>query len=710
MFGLKLKAITLVLFLILSTSMVFTSFFPALAQGPLGLYIYQVTLQGSINAITSANVSQPVNLIGTINSQNGAYQVWFENKIVDANSSSGYYVSSNFTIPETPAGNYTLTLVDVTLNANVTQQFVVATSYGVTAIIPSSPAQLIEGNSVVLNVSITAGLPNTKYSANVTIKMPDPLNSSYSKLVSLTTTSLGTATAQITYPEAGFTPSGSTIAYTGSYIALFNATDSLGQSTFFVGITDRSQYHRQDSVSIRAVGYLSGQTATLTIQDPNGHLALSQTVTSSTLGTITSSWAIPSTATLGTYNLTITAPSSNKAKIDSQTFQVPGYPVIFRALNLAGESVPEVEVEALEQATGQLYNASANSYYGNAEMSLDKGTYTVRAYWNQVQVGEIQISMPGNNEYDIACKLTNLHISVQDKNGVPIPFSNIQLTCQYTATKTGLVQTGNVSGQASASGTYSFNSTLPGINYLVAVSKYGVVFNSNNNTINNLAERASSKVVIICPDRTVQITIVDYKMAPLPSARIELIEQDSGVFYSGTTDSIGKVSTQVTLGQYKLKIFTSDNILLNETRIGAINNGNQNQIRCVLYNLDISVKVVDYFGNPIPNVNVQLIRPGAGMLLASTQNDGVVNFEKVIGGNLEIGAYLNQNIASYVATNLRVDSPITVQLAMSNQVVIGGLLVGTSALATILVLLAAVLLLLGVEIYRKTGFKLYPRK
>jgi hypothetical protein len=109
-------------------------------------------------------------------------------------------------------------------------------------------------------------------------------------------------------------------------------------------------------------------------------------------------------------------------------------------------------------------------------------------------------------------------------------------------------------------------------------------------------------------------------------------------------------------------------------------------------------------------VNVQLIRPGAGMLLASTQNDGVVNFEKVIGGNLEIGAYLNQNIASYVATNLRVDSPITVQLAMSNQVVIGGLLVGTSALATILVLLAAVLLLLGVEIYRKTGFKLYPRK
>jgi hypothetical protein len=199
--------------------------------------------------------------------------------------------------------------------------------------------------------------------------------------------------------------------------------------------------------------------------------------------------------------------------------------------------------------------------------------------------------------------------------------------------------------------------------------------------------------------------MVDYNLVTLPNVRIELIEQASGIFYGATTDNAGAASVRVTFGQYRLRVYTADNILLNETIINVLSD-THSQIRCVLYNLHISVKVVDYFGNPISNVNVQMSRPGMNTQSKTTQGDGTATFDNVIGGNIEITAYSSGNENSYVARNLQVDSPSVVQLQMANYVVIGGLLIGTSLLATIIIVLVAVLLFLGIELYKKKGFKL----
>jgi len=91
---------------------------------------------------------------------------------------------------------------------------------------------------------------------------------------------------------------------------------------------------------------------------------------------------------------------------------------------------------------------------------------------------------------------------------------------------------------------------------------------------------------------------VDYRFAVLPNARITLIEQASGIFYSVITDSDGYAQLQVTFGQYQIEVYTPTNELLNETVLNVVSNM-QLQLNCVLYNLPISVKVVDYFGNGI---------------------------------------------------------------------------------------------------------------
>jgi hypothetical protein len=282
------------------------------------------------------------------------------------------------------------------------------------------------------------------------------------------------------------------------------------------------------------------------------------------------------------------------------------------------------------------------------------------------------------------------------------------MTFQYV-NRTGNTQTGTAFGQTDLTGTYTFNSTLPNISYTVNASKYDAVFNSGNNTISNLSAQPTAQVTVLCPDETLTLTTVDYNGALIPNTRVTLIEQASGIFYSATTDSNGNAQLQVTFGKYQVSVYTADNVLLNETVLNVLSN-TQSQIRCVLSNLQVTVKVVDYFGNPISNINVQLSRQGMTTQSAATQSDGKATFGNVLGGNIEITANPagNQNI--YVAKNIQVNSPATVTLSMEKYVALGSALVTTSLLATLLIIILVIVLVVVIEVFRRTGFKLQRKK
>jgi hypothetical protein len=704
-FELKPKAATISLIILMSIALLFVPLSQVNGQSPYGLALLQITEQGGYQGIQSATVGESVNIVATLDTSGGAYKLWWGNTLVDSNKAAGYYVSSNFTIPEGPAGNYTITLMDVTENLNTTETFPVVIKYNAAAVVPSAPAQLQEGDNIVLNVTVTGGEPNTAYVADITVALPSTLptnlNGNFSRIVSLTTSSLGTAMAQINFPDTSFQPSGSSTIYAGTYTVSFNATQSLGQSTFTVGFTDQSIYHRQDTVKVRAVGYQPSQTGTVAIQLLNSTVVFSQSVTADSQGVITANWAIPMTAEMGTYTATITPQTNAKAISDTQSFSIPGYVNSFRAVNLAGEVVPEIVIEAVDKATNVAYNGT--TYFdGIAILNLEKGNSTVSAYWNGVKVGEIQVAVSGNGTYTMPCKLADIKVTVQAALGnqkLAIPFVNLNVTYTYVETKTGATQTRTVSGQTDLNGTYTFNSTLPGINYAINAYKYGVVFNNGNNTVSNLPAQPTVQVTVICPEETLTLNIVDYNTVALPNVRITLIEQASGIFYSANADSTGSATVHVAFGQYRVSVYTADNILLNETVITVVNDA-QNKIQCVLYNLPLSVKVVDYFGNPISNMNVQLSTPGTSPQLKTTQGDGTATFN-VIGGNLEITAYPSGNENAFVAKNIQVESSTAVQLQMSSYVSVGGMLIGTSLLATIIIILVAVLVVLGVELFRR---------
>ena len=90
---------------------------------------------------------------------------------------------------------------------------------------------------------------------------------------------------------------------------------------------------------------------------------------------------------------------------------------------------------------------------------------------------------------------------------------------------------------------------------------------------------------------------------------------------------------------------------------------------------------------------------------ATTQTEGTATFDNVIGGNMQIIAYLDGREDSYQAVNLQVEAPTTIKITMGEYVLLGPFLIGTSLLATLIIILSAVILFLSMEVYMRKRFK-----
>jgi hypothetical protein len=694
------KTVAVALLILMSLAVALTPLELVCGQNQnLGVTIIQVTPTG-----LTGPVGQAVNVQGTIYTSNGTYQIIFGTAVVTSGTSEGFYVNANFSVPEVPTGSYTLVLRDVAVNVNSTgsspTSFQVTTGYSINAV----PSQAQEGSIIALTIAVTAATPAVAYNANVTVVLPGPLNTTYSKVISLgTANQKGTAAAQVTFPDSSFQPSGSLTDYAGSYTVYFNQSDSLAQSQFSVGFLDKTTYHRGQTVTIHATGYQSNQAATLSITNAATSAPLdSVSVTASADGVISATWVVSSNAAIGDYTARINPQGTQKSIQDSQTFSIIGYAVKIKTVNLASEIVPQIRVQALDPLTNAVVN-SISGLDGVANLKLETGSQSLTAFWNGVNVGETNITVAGDGAFSLQCQLADLKIIVQNENGTLMPFVNLAITYKYQPSGGGSSQIGNFSGRTDPSGSFTLDSTLTGISYSMNASLYNQVFNAGNNTLNNLPAQALSEVVIICPNEALTISVVGYDLAAIPGARIELVELTSGLFYAASTDSSGSVTSQVTFGIYRARIY-KDSILINETNIEAFGES-QKQVHCTLYGIQVTVSVVDFFDRPIANVNVTLNGPKAERFSALTTGDGTVTFSNVIGGNMQITAFASEEQNDYQAVVLAVVQPTSVQIKIDRYVALGSLLIQTSSLITVAIILVAIVLFAVVEIYRRKRVK-----
>ena len=667
MVSLKIVKSTMVLFLVLTSIMVAVSFAPSARAST------------SITSMTptSGEVGSTVYLQANITTADGPFEVRFDTAVRASRSAVGNYVNTSFTVPEATAGNHTVMVLDQT-GQNATATFTVTTSYSLKAEVPVAPKQLQEGDSVSINANVTGGTASASYTVNVTVTAPTGV--SYTNVTTILTSNVGSSNTMLTYPR-DFSANANT-GFTGTYRAHFNGT--LANEAFFIGLTNSSQYHRHQTVDVKAM-YASGENVTITIQGNIIYTSTTAQADSSGLVHYVNS-TILSEASIGTYAvaiISISNPTKKTAAPDVQSFTVPGYSVNITLLNLAEAPVPSIILKTTEN--GESISENIGNENGTVFLELEDGTYLCNATYGDVLVGQQALTITGELSFNLSCNLTSLNVIVMDEYATKLPEVNIYMI------------PGNQTLTTDINGTAKMDSMLPNVTYTLNVSRYDMLFKTNL-TIQSLPSTTWYNLTIICPTMTLNINVTDARGRPVNDAAVEAQELLGGRYYSGTTAN-GAVSLNCPFGKYTVMVLIKG-VTVNETTVSLNETSVNLPIVCSFYGFDVSVRAVDYFGQPIPNVNVTLQRSEwRDSRLAG--GDGLATFGNTFGGDLNVTIRLAGQSEPSVVSSVSVDNSTQIEIKIDRYVLLAGMMVEASQLLAVVIVLIVAVLFLSVEVFRR---------
>lgn len=708
---LRRRLFTTSLMIMLAATFAFTLLFP-LAKAP------NVAITFVFPTSHHGKVGEKVNIIGTTNKTGGSYRVWLGNRTVVSDTSAvGTTANATFLVPSMPGQNYTLILQDVTENINATSWFVIDPSYRIEARDGGNktialPRQLQENDPATIWLNMTGAKASTAYVANVTVKTPSPDNKTFWKQASFSTTAdgefFGFAAA---YP--GSFQGGPHTNYTGTYSIALNSSAT---NTFKVGLTNSTEYHRGQYVDIKAAHYKLDENVNVKVRfgtDVKHNVNVSVLSDGLVRANWTlPNWTMPSPGSIGTYTINVTSLSSTNATVksprDVQDFTVPGFTINMTAKNLAGDHVSNVAVKVFENG-----KSAANATSGSNGLvlgsnglvpKLEIGIYTCNATYKGKKVAEQTINVTGAASLNLNCSLTNLKILVITEANVLVPEVKIYLKPEnftLTTNATGVAVARSLLPNASLTST-----SRP---YVLNASRYNVSFNVT--TFQTLFVNSTAvkffNVTILCPTLTLRVNAVNAESQPIAGATVKVQELIGGLYNEAITGSSGNVAFSFIFGKYVVGVYDADGIKVNETTVDLFQNQNAS-IVCRLYGLALSIKVVDYFGQPIPNVHVILEREGMTARPSETQTDGTATFNTVTGGTFSVTLYMTDPDQPWLEEGFLVDTSKTVQIKLDKYVMLAGSLVETNQFVTVLIIVLTLVCVAAIEVYRRR--RLRPQK
>jgi hypothetical protein len=617
-----------------------------------------------------------------LTTQNGPYEIKYDGRLVFSGNASGNAIIKDITIPDASAGTHNITVTDLNATETSTSTFTILTAYYID--IPTTTTTIQENDTVPVRVNITGGDSATTQTANIAIL--DPTTISYTKMTNVVLSTYGNGTTTVNYPTDF--PTSSNTSYVGNYVATFNAT--LSNSTFTVGLTNATQYHRNDIVNIKAA-YGPEELVTLSINGGDISLAINTTDPS---GLVSYNWTVPANALIGSYNVKIVSVNVTARKFpgDIQNFTIPGFTINATAKNLANETVESMTIRAYE--SGILTTEVTTSSTGLAVLQLEVGRFTVKGYLKDIEVGEQTIQVNDTLAFDLSCNLTNvrIHLFAQVSGSeISIPDAGVYLT-PY-----------NKSFVTDINGTATLSSMLPNATFSLNFTRYDNSFNVTDftNLLVNDNPVAWFDVNVTCPNLNLQTTVTKAGGQPFGNAKVKAQDLVGAPLFDGTTDSNGVIRFSSPFGEYRLQVLDNNGVVLNETVVNLF--GDQNiTMRCDLLGITVTVKVVDYFGQGISGMSVKLQGDAQHTISATTQGDGTATFDNVVGGNMEATVYMGDSSTPIAAQGFAArTSPANVPIKINKYVVLAGMLVEANVLATIIIVALAIIVLLIVELIRR---------
>jgi len=635
-------------------------------------------------------VGDSVKLTGQISTENGTYKIFFGDE-EENGTATLYNVSHTFTVPNSTYGSYAVILQDLNTGENSTTYFTVQTNYIIEVITPPHPKQPQEGTNVTISTIVTGG--NTTTFAKITVE--DPANVIHTSNITIPIDQDGYGETNKIYPT-DFDENPHTF-YVGAYdvsLNIFNET--LATESFFIGLTDATEYHRFQTVYVQAANYTSIDSLKITITYDNEPIELIPSNVSENEGITTANWTIPANASIGIYRIDVTP--TDKPVPDNQTFTIfsKSFTCEVKTVNLDKKPVKGITVEANNTITSSITTNTTNED-GLAFFYLEASNYTFSAFLNNSEVSvPSEISLNETQVLNINCSLACIKIAVKDAGSNMLPFIDINATFTYI-TRANMSILDSASTKTNLTGIAILQNLFTNINYTIEASRYYQTFATT--TINLTS---TSWFNITCPTRKLIVEVLDRNGSILQDALVKIYDWGvglSGLVGTKNTNTSGEATFDLTFGRYIAKVY-KDEFLLNETSIYLINQPTNYAIYCKLYNLTLCVSVLDYFGQRIPNANITIEREGSVLSSLNTGGSGVARFTKLIGGNYKIFVYIGET--QYEITPLfYLQEPKVVTLKVGSIVSIGGFIIETSYFITAVLILLVIVVFLLAFIYRR---------
>jgi len=331
---------------------------------------------------------------------------------------------------------------------------------------------------------------------------------------------------------------------------------------------------------------------------------------------------------------------------------------------------------------------------GNAAI----GNYTVTVA-NSTASGMVKSVPPDVQTFKVVRALSSLGVRVEDASGQPLAGVTVDV---YNVTR--------VDGKTTPlDGRVSFSLDVG--NYTVNSLVYNLLFNT---TSVDVPLAFQPNITIVCPTRSLFVRVFDSKDIPSEGVTVSAYEWTSGVgpqpAGSSMTDAGGNVTFSLTFGRYRLRV-CKGGVLLNESTLDLTEDKTLYLIKCNIYNVDLSVFITDYFGQPIPNALVKFERKVDDYYVAAnatnTGADGFAFFKGIVGGSARISVYiagrLSQTQYLYLGTSRKIESKI------DGYVVVGGFVLEASQLFTSAVALIIIALFLIILKY-KSALRFFGRR
>ncbi len=692
-----------ILILILTISVLHTAFFVSRASAVV-----------SIDEMTPTEgfVGSEVALSGQINTVNGSYEILFDGETVKSGSANFLSVSETFIVPNSTVGLHDVRLRDTMNNSESTiWSFTVQTQYSIRALTPPEPSQLQEGTNVTIVATITGEEANKTNRG--TIQMEDPSNLTLtSNEFLMQTNTKGYWTTQRSYPS-DFNGGNHSTFFVGDYEISFvqSPNETLAAETFVIGLTNSSEYNRFQTVNIKSLNYSISEVFRIKITYKNK--VVFQSLLNAT-GIVEENWVIPANASLGSYKVEVSwDPEKLVPDVHNFTVVSKGFACDVRAINLESELIKGVLIEA-KNLTDYTIDSTITSEDGIASFILEAADYKFTALWNLSepqwkQVGEIpKISLSNNltdsSAINVTCSLSHITISVKGEQELSLPLVEAKVNFSYISLIGGKDVTinGSITYETNVNGTLKFQNVFINTSYTIEASRYQISFYTT--TIN---VTSSVWLNLTCPSSKLVLNVYDREgvNSPLQDANVKVYDWSLGKNApEGTyvkmnhTDSNGKVEFFLTVGKYGVLVYVEDR-LLSETEVDLAADDTVYNVSCLLYPLTLTVKVLDYFGQAISNVNVTIEHEGVPLTSSNTAGDGTTQFSSLIGGNYR--TYASINGIPFGTATLNLNEPQTVTIQINKIVSLGGLLIETSQFVIIIFAVILIVAFLISFAYRK---------